>query len=231
MTVAGALLLATGVRTAAAQVIEDRTIPERYVHPDAPQADGLGPVLRSLASRAGIVFVGQVESIQPNGGVMEIVFNVQQQVIGEVGDTYTLREWSGRWSGGQERYRKGQRAMVFLYAPNAAGISSPVDGMAGVVPLVPMGADAEPLLDVRWLATRVERHVGEPIVDAETGGVSLSEALTIVAGGEQAPPREPVRRPLPVGLRPHPVKTLVVSPEQADMPSILQQQETPDVEH
>ena len=119
-------------------------------------------VLRSMASRAGVVFVGSVHRIVTEGGVVEIDFTVQQPVIGVVGGTYVAREWAGRWTGGQQRYRVGQSAMFFLHAPGASGLSSPVDGMMGVVPLISMGSTSGALVDVRWVATKVTRAVGAP---------------------------------------------------------------------
>ena len=205
-TVASVLAAAADARVAAALALHETVIAEPVLPPtEAPAAD-VASVMRSLASRAGVIFVGQVEKIQPNGGVVDIVFTVQQRVAGELGATSTLHEWSGRWSGGQQHFTVGERAMVFLYPPNAAGISSPVDGMSGVVPLVPMGADADPLLDVRFLATRVERPVGAPIADSDFGAIALGDALAIVGGSDQEPLPQPVKRPLPPGLRPHPVK-------------------------
>jgi hypothetical protein len=232
MGIVAAALIAAGVREAAAQSIH--SIAEPFTNSTAAQPTSVNSVLRSLASRAGLVFVGRVESIRPNGGIMEIVFAVQQRVIGEVGDTYTLREWSGRWVGGQQHYRVGQRAMVFLYAPNAAGLSSPVDGMTGVVPIIPMGADADPLLDIRWLATGVQRPVGEPIADADFGAVALADALAVLDKFNREPLRDPVKRPLPAGMRPRPTKTWNDAAAQLDginLPSILQPQGASDVEH
>jgi hypothetical protein len=167
---------------------------------DSPAASVAG-VLRNLASRAGVIFVGRVRSIVPKDGVVEVTFLVEQPVLGVLSGTYVEREWAGRWAGGQQRYRVGQRAMFFLYAPSAAGLSSTVDGMAGVVPLVPMGATADPLVDVRMLATRVKRAVGTPMVDAGLGGISLADARSVVTSwkGLQT---EPVRRALPVGMPP-----------------------------
>ena len=206
-TVASVLAAAASARVAAAQLLQASAIAEPFAAPvAAPGTGDVASVMRSLSSRAGVIFVGQVEKIEPNGGVMDIVFSVQQHVSGEVGDTYTLREWSGRWAGGQQRYNVGERAMIFLYPPNAAGISSPVDGMAGVVPLIPMGANEDPLLDVRFLASRVERPVGTPIADADDGAIALLDALAIVGGFDPGPRPRPIKRPLPVGLRPHPVK-------------------------
>jgi hypothetical protein len=173
-------------------------------------AASVAGVLRGLASRAGMVFVGQVQSIVPKAGVVEITFQVQQPVIGVVGGTYVMREWAGRWTGGQQRYRIGQRAMFFLHAPSAAGLSSPVDGMAGIVPFVPMGANVGALLDVRMLATRVARPVGSPMADAETGAIALADAETVVSNWQADQVPEPVKLPLPVGVRPRPV---TVQPE------------------
>jgi hypothetical protein len=242
VAVLGVVLAVAGGRAAVAQAFDSMALADRITSsaeqaPDAaassansaaqPPASVSG-VLRSLASRASVVFVGEVESIKPNGGVMEIVFRVQQPVIGEVGSTYTLREWSGRWSGGQQHYRLGQRSMVFLYAPSAAGLSSPVDGMAGVVPLIPMGADTDPLLDVRMLATRVERSVGSPVADADFGSIALADALAVVAAWNRDPLPEPIKHPLPIGLRPNPVKTSMTG---TDLPSLLQPQGASNVEY
>jgi hypothetical protein len=68
--------------------------------------------------------------------------------------------------------------MFFLLAANAAGISSAVDGMMGVVPVVPVGADGSALLDVRWLATRLRRSVGKPVA-AALGAVALADGMAV----------------------------------------------------
>jgi hypothetical protein len=174
----------------------------------APAASVAG-VLRGMAARAGVVFVGQVQRIVPRAGVVEVTFLVQQPVLGVVGGTYVMREWAGRWTGGQRHYWVGERAMFFLHAAGGAagdggvGLSSPVDGMMGVVPVVPMGAGAGAgaLLDVRWLAARVQRAVGAPMVDAATGGMALSDAVRVVARWQSSPEMEPERVVLPVGVR------------------------------
>jgi len=172
----------------------------------SPPDSSVGSALRSLAARAGVVFVGQVRSVERKGGVVEVQFRVDQPVLGmggtAAGGVYTLREWAGLWAD-QPRYRPGQRAMVFLYPPNAAGLSSPVDGMDGVVPLLPMGVAATPLLDARRLATRIGRRVGAPLAAAETGAVALPEAMAAVAAWRNDA-LEPALRPLPEGVRPRP---------------------------
>ena len=165
-------------------------------------ARSVGGVLRGLASRAGVVFVGQVQSVKPEGGVVVVTFQVQRAVLGVVGGTYVMREWAGRWTGGQQRYQVGQRAMFFLHAPSAAGLSSPVDGMMGVVPVVPMGANADALLDVRWLGSRVRRGVGSRMVDAETGAVALEDAVTVTKSWQATSAPEPKSVALPMSMRP-----------------------------
>ncbi len=168
----------------------------------------LGDALRSLTARAGVVFAGQVIAVKRLGGVVEITFRVDEAVVGDVSASYTLREWGGLWTGGRERYRVGQRAMFFLHAAKAtgggrAGFGSPVDGMDGVVPLVPMGADAPALLDVRRLATRVLRAQGQPM---QGDAIAMPDAVRVIAAARAVVPAggefEPVRLRLPQGVVP-----------------------------
>jgi len=158
--------------------------------------------LRNLASRAGVAFAGQVMQVNRLGGVVEIVFRVDTPLLGSLGASYTVREWAGLWSAGQSRYSVGQRMVIFLYAPGKAGLSSPVDGMEGMLPMVQASADSVPLLDVRRLAARVVRAVGSPMVDAEGGAMSVGDVTEVVAGWRKPIVREPVRLPLPVGVLP-----------------------------
>ena len=84
-------------------------------------AESVGAELRLLASRAGVVFVGQVEKIEVKdgaagemgGGVVEITFSVEQPVLGVVGGSYVMREWAGRWTGGQQAFSGGTAGDVF----------------------------------------------------------------------------------------------------------------------
>ncbi len=155
-----------------------------------------------------MVFVGQVEKIEPRGGVVEVTFTVQQPVLGVVGGSYVMREWAGLWTGGQEPFRVGERAMFFLHAPRGAaggeaggvGLSSPVDGMMGVVPVVPMGASGGALLDVRWLEARVRRTPGTPLAGASTGAIALADAVAVTRGWQTDAVAEPRRVRLPDGV-------------------------------
>ncbi len=165
----------------------------------AAPATSLTGELQSLATRAGVIFCGQVAAIQRRGGVVEITFNVEQAVAGDVGATYTLREWAGLWPQGQVRYTVGQRALIFLHNASPAGLGSPVDGAEGVVPIVVQGADAPALLDVRRLAAAVVRPLGSPLATEADGAIQLPEAIAIVAGA-RAPRQRPVTEPLRVML-------------------------------
>lgn len=100
------------------------------------------PDLRQVARQAGIIFAGKVVSIEPlrladsdHVASVQITFQVEQGVRGvRAGEQLTFREWAGLWSG-SERYRVGQRMMLFLYAPSALGLTSPVGGPAGRMPV------------------------------------------------------------------------------------------------
>jgi hypothetical protein len=172
-----------------------------------------------------VVFVGEVEKIEPKGGVVEITFAVQQPVLGVVGGSYVMREWAGRWTSGQQRYWVGERAMFFLHAPRATadggvGLSSPVEGMMGVVPVVPMGTNGGALLDVRWLAARVRRTAGAPMVGASTGAIALADGVGVTKRWQTDSVAEPKGVRLPEGV-PGPAST-------SGMP---QRQEAGDAQH
>jgi len=91
-----------------------------------------------LARHAAIIFSGRVTDVShivPESGAAEpclqITFAVENGVQGaQTGGQFRLMEWPGRWQAG-ERYRIGERYLLFLYARNAAGLTSPVGGSAG----------------------------------------------------------------------------------------------------
>jgi hypothetical protein len=170
--------------------------------------------LQDLMTRAGVAFVGTVTKIERQGGVVAVTWNVEQALSGQPGRFYVQREWAGLWPAGLQRYRVGEHAMVFLHAPSAAGLSLPIDGMEGVVPVVPAGAQTgvnittspQPLLDVRLLSTRIERKQRSVLSGASGDGtITLAQGVEVV---RQAPrsflpaPLDPKPRPRPA---PNPV--------------------------
>ncbi len=130
--------------------------------------------LLQMAGQAGVIFVGEVLSVTPHTsftqgtGTVEIAFRIDQPIHGCDGQsTYTLREWAGLWTGGTQRYKPGQRLLILLHAPSASGLSSPVGGQGGVIPVIGTGiapraddttiAQAEPSVDLRWVQARLPR--------------------------------------------------------------------------
>jgi hypothetical protein len=185
-------------------------------------------VIEEMAQAAGVIFAGQVMAVRrpvgfagsaENGaeGVVEIDLRVDQAVRGPVaGSIYTVREWSGLWnaSGGGERYRVGQRLLLFLYAADLHGMSSPVHGRDGAVPLrgggVAPGPDdstaeaAQWMVDLRWVQALALRRgelmlppVRRPVLPRPIRGIVPEENVG-QAGGEVRPDLRP---PFPVPLR------------------------------
>lgn len=170
-------------------------------------------VLQQMTLAAGVIFAGQVIAIRrPTGyagaaedaaeGVVTVEFRVDQAVRGcASGPVYTLREWAGLWTGGTERYRVGQRLLMFLHSPDAHGLSSTVHGAEGAIPLRGGGAAPGPydttaatgdwIVDLRWvqaqamrrdllLLGRSRRPTGGPI--PWNGGTVLDRANEDTAG-------------------------------------------------
>ncbi len=171
-------------------------------------ATSVGGELQSLATRASVAFAGQVVSIARRGGVVEIAIRVEQSVLGSPAGTYRLREWAGLWPEGQFRYTVGERALFLLHAAGGAGLSSPVNGAEGVIPLVVQGVNAPPLLDIRRVAASVLRSPGAPLIPEGQGAIDLAEAVTLIrtaaeganlSGGRL---HEPVRYRLPLPVLP-----------------------------
>lgn len=96
------------------------------------------PNLRVLTRNSGYVFSGTVKAvarIAPTGknsvAVFRITFQIDQGFRGvRTGETLVVREWAGLWQSG-ERYRPGERVMLFLYPPSRLGLTSPVGGPQG----------------------------------------------------------------------------------------------------
>lgn len=134
-------------------------------------AQNVEDVLHEMSDRADVIFVGQVVAIRPHdgGGVgagfVEVDFQVAQAIRDCNDGTYVLREWGGLWSGNGQRYQVGQRLLMLLHAAGASGMSSPVGGLDGAIPIRGV-ADASPLVtaesnapvpmaDLRWLGAKV----------------------------------------------------------------------------
>jgi len=141
-----------------------------------PSASSTSPqtvvdVLHQLSDKADVIFAGQVVAIRrPDTTVVEVEFRVDQAIVGcTSGAPYILREWAGLWEGDTQRYRVGQHLLMLLRAPSAAGMSSPVGGLDGAIPIRQGGAAGPvtdgvtprqpPFVDLRWLGAKLPRTV------------------------------------------------------------------------
>jgi len=143
--------------------------------------------LRAMSRLAGVIFAGQVSAVRRLDGaggatgVVEIEFAVEDAVRGVSGGAYTLREWAGLWTA-NEPFRVGERYLMLLRAPGAAGLSSPVGGADGAIPI-----RAGRQVDLRWIAARVARPVAyraEQVMRAGSAPGAV-RANAVVAGAAQ----------------------------------------------
>jgi hypothetical protein len=181
---------------------------------DAVSPQDIETALHQMSDRAGVIFVGRVSEVRRLGsgnvaaGVVEIRFEVERAVRGCSAGVYVLREWAGLWEADNQRYRAGQRLLMMLHAPNAAGLSSPVDGMDGAIPIVRggsavLGANSSarvtpPAVDLRWVGTKLLHPVsyarGAASADRSAGqsvqGVAqgrMLRSLAVSSGTSVAP--------------------------------------------
>lgn len=134
--------------------------------------------LRAMEQQAAVIFAGQVIAVRPvagasGAGVVEIDFSVDDAVRG-AGGVYTLREWAGLWPAGEQRFRVGQRFLMLLHAPGAAGLSSPVGGMDGAISI--RGGAETPLLTA---ARAAGVSAARPSVDATEASTADGDARTL----------------------------------------------------
>lgn len=177
--------------------------------PEAVAAEqNVEDVLHEMSDRADIIFVGRVVAIRPHdgdgvgSGFVEIDFQVDQAIRGCTTGAYALREWAGLWSGDANRYRVGQSLLMMLHAPGASGLSSPVGGLDGAIPIRGV-ADASPLAaavanppvpmaDLRWLGAKVV-HSASYVLQATLSPAPLTVEQQIA--GSSNPTMNPIVAP------------------------------------
>ncbi len=198
------LILVVSVVTALASALAARgeTATTNVAAATTPQ--DIERALNKMADSAGVIFVGRVVKVQRRdgvgaaSGVVEVTFEVDQAVRGCGVGSYVLREWAGLWEGDAERYRSGQRLLMLLHAPSASGMSSPVDGMDGAIPIVRGGAaplaanssarQAPPAVDLRWVGAKLLHTVSygsgveEPVNSSSQTARGVVQAHGLAAG-------------------------------------------------
>ena len=116
---------------------------------------------------SGYIFAGTVKSVEratPKGNgvaTVQIRFHVDQGMRGvRTGQSLAIREWAGLWQSG-ERYRPGERVLLFLYPPSKLGLTSPVRGPMGRFRI---GPDGQIVVDPGRIGFPVRRPgIGEPL--------------------------------------------------------------------
>ena len=123
----------------------------------------LGPQWKQLSRRAGIIFAGTVlaapaqsalsqtaltdrpvAATNPSVRSIELSFRIDHAIAGvEPGQILTIHEWAGAPSM-YPPMLKGQHILLFLYPPSRLGLTSPVAGSLGQIPLDPSGEYVAP---------------------------------------------------------------------------------------
>ena len=98
-----------------------------------------------LTQSSGYIFAGTVKSVEcvaskaNSVATVQITFHVDQGLRGvRTGQSLAIREWAGLWQSG-ERYRPGERVLLFLYPRSKLGLTSPVQGARGRFGIGPDG--------------------------------------------------------------------------------------------
>jgi hypothetical protein len=111
-------------------------------HPVRIPVAGQVPGFPQLVRAAGMIFSGTVLKIErrpPKTGqtveTVAITFHVENSIRGvTAGRNLTISQWVGVWSSGQ-RYRIGERVLLFLYPRSKLGLTSTVGGAMGRLPV------------------------------------------------------------------------------------------------
>lgn len=151
------------------------------------QASGMRPedALARLVQEAGVIFAGEVYAVrmpegQQNAGTkggqhsanpdaVEVEFRVDQGVRGvTIGNPYVMREPLAEWRSQGEVLTLHKRAVVLLTKPDAAGMSRPVEGLRGVLPI-----DGNNNVDLSGLHAAAGASAAVPGAAAGTPGAAV----------------------------------------------------------
>lgn len=131
--------------------VPERLTPERIpiTSPIAPNPPARLPMPVSfpgVARAAGLIFSGTVKRVERRPATrgsavetVEVTFRVDYAIRGvTAAEDLTISQWIGLWTSGQ-RYRVGERALLFLYPPSKLGLTSSVGGPMGRFNVDPWG--------------------------------------------------------------------------------------------
>lgn len=103
---------------------------------DRPALQVPQPTLRRMIHDSARIFAGTVtgvERLQAGPGIptTRVTFRIDEAIRGvRKGQTIEITEWGGLWQAG-ERYRAGERVILFLHPESRLGLTSPVSGVMG----------------------------------------------------------------------------------------------------
>jgi hypothetical protein len=160
--------------------------------------------LQSMAGHAAVVFTGQVVDIARNdpAGFVDIRFHIERSIRGAPkSGSYVLREWAGLWIGNPDRYHVGERRLMLLPARGPAGMSCPIGGTDGAIPLIATAAAPSPnsvdaasataalAVDLRWIQARAQRSgtVEAPSAQARVTAVGRPVKPVAVPSAQTVP--------------------------------------------
>jgi hypothetical protein len=148
-----------------------------------PAAENRSPApgLPGLCRKAAFIFDGtvlQVHKLQPTEpdtvAQIEITFQINRAIRGvRRGQVISIREWIGLWTDG-DRYRRGERLLLFLYPRSKLGLTSPVAGDFGKFNIDDHG-------DIVLEAARVNALSSDPVLRAPLRGVPRRDSSTVRA--------------------------------------------------
>ena len=138
-----------------------------------------------IARAAGAIFSGTVISIARHpatqGQAVEtvaITFHIENAIRGATpGESLTISQWIGLWSGGQ-RYRVGERVLLFLYPPSKLGLTSCVAGGMGRFTIDPWGR-------VLLSAQHLSAFRGDPVLGGKSRVRVSDFALAVRRASEE----------------------------------------------
>jgi hypothetical protein len=176
--------LAVSLRTDLAQPpARDQLRPHVPISPPGTPPRTIGFPL--IARAAGTIFSGTVTAIarrpaSPSQAVetVAITFHIENAIRGATrGEDLTISQWIGLWSSGQ-RYRIGERVLLFLYPPSKLGLTSCVVGAMGRFMIDPRGR-------VLLSAQHLSAFRADPVLGGKSR-VSFSDfALAVHRAGEE----------------------------------------------
>ncbi|HUA16504.1 MAG TPA: hypothetical protein VMG31_14500 [Verrucomicrobiae bacterium] len=138
-----------------------------------------------MEKAAGMIFAGSVTQIVRHPGsnaqaleTVTITFRIEHSIRGGVpGNELAITQWIGTWLAGQ-RYRIGERALLFLYPPSTLGLTSCVGGAAGRFRIDPLGR-------ISFSAQQLSMLRKDPVLGGRSR-VSFSDfALAVQRAGSQ----------------------------------------------